>query len=356
MADEQSSQRSQGPASVPPPGSIVPVPRVRHLVTADGARIPYTRAELGRLFNAGPIQQSIFGILETRDAVSLRHAVHAQDQNGDLLRIPNTTCEDSNLGFPAGGRDDFNRVYIMRPPPFEPAQTTRTPCNREAIWTNPQPATPGFPLGFQELSLCCEPLVVVNQHWPDRYRRVCKPCKDKRFQDINWRRRELLFGVCTDCRVYTNSLTIPPDRLQCDCSPNTRWTDGINGNQAHAAHMCLPHDWEDWWFHTAPRAQIEMDARYRLRLRKKPTRIGYKKSKKATPRDQMTPFQRRYCMKVVRRGRPDAVPRCFCGNVMSHAEHYRPNGRKVTTAAGVEMPIYQWRSCTGCNAFVNTDV
>ncbi|KAK1081762.1 hypothetical protein LTR48_007342 [Friedmanniomyces endolithicus] len=248
MADEQSSQRSQGPASVPPPGSIVPVPRVRHLVTADGARIPYTRAEPGRLFNAGPIQQSIFGILETRDAVSLRHAVHARDQNGDLLRIPNTTCEDSNLGFPAGGRDDFNRV------------------------------------------------------------------------------------------------------------PNTRWTDGINGNQAHAAHMCLPHDWEDWWFHTTPRAQIEMDARYRLRLRKKPTRIGYKKSKKATPRDQMTPFQRRHCMKVVRRGRPDAVPRCFCGNIMSHAEHYRPNGRKVTTAAGLRMPIYQWRNCTGCNAFVNTDV
>ncbi|KAK0303843.1 hypothetical protein LTR82_017410 [Friedmanniomyces endolithicus] len=335
MADEQSRQRNQVPASIPPPGSIVPVARVRHLVTADGARIPYTRAELGWLFNAGPIQQIIFGILETRDAVSLRHAVHARDQNGDLLRIPNTTCEDPNLGFTAGGRDAFNRSSDL---------DQSTNCN---AW---------IPLGFQELSLCCEPLVVVNQHWPNRYRRVCKPCKDKRFQDINWRRRQLLFGVCTDCRVYANSLTIPPDRLQCDCSPNTRWTDGTTGNQAHAAHMCLPHDWEDWWFHTAPRAQIEMDARYRLRFRKKPTRIAYKKSKKATPPDQMTPFQRRHCMKVVRRGRPDAVPRCFCGNAMSHAEHFRPNGRKVTNAAGVLVPIYQWRSCTGCNAFVNTNV
>ncbi|KAK1067239.1 hypothetical protein LTR74_006608 [Friedmanniomyces endolithicus] len=272
MTNDQSRQRYQGSASVPPPGSIVPVPRVRHLVTADGARIPYTRAELGQLFNAGPIQQSIFGNLGTQDAISLRHAVHARDQNGDPLGIPNTTCQDLNLGFPAGGRDVLHRLYIMRPPSFEPAQTTRTPCNRAAVWTNPQPATPGFPLGFQELSLCCEPPVVVNQHWPNGNLRVCKPCKDKRFQDINWRRRELWF----DCRVYANSLTIPPDRVQCDCSPNGRWTNGINGNQAQAAHMCLRHDWEEWWFHTAPRAQAEMDARYRLRLRKKATRIGYK--------------------------------------------------------------------------------
>ncbi|KAK1088047.1 hypothetical protein LTR33_000736 [Friedmanniomyces endolithicus] len=354
MVNEQSRQRNQAPASAPPPGSIIPVPRVRPLTTANGARVPYTRAELGQLFQPGPIQQSIFSNLDPWDAVSLRHAVHARDQNGGLLRISNTTCQDANLGFPHGRRDVLHRGYVTRPPTFEPPWTTRTPCNRVAIWTNLRTARPGFPFGLQELSLCREPALPIHHHNPDGNLRVCKPCKDKRFADFTWRRRQLWFGVCNDCRVYANSLTILTDWVQCDCDPNGRWTNSINGNEERAAHVCLLHDYEEWSIYTVPRAQTEINTRYRLRFRKKPPRLGYKKSKKAIPRNQMTPAQRRGRMKLVPTSAMRAAPRCYCGNVMSDEDHARPNGRTVTNSAGLLMPIYQWRHCTGCNNFVNT--
>ncbi|TKA69715.1 hypothetical protein B0A55_07816 [Friedmanniomyces simplex] len=167
-------------------------------------------------------------------------------------------------------------------------------------------------------------------------------------------RHDLWFGVCKDCRVWANNLTIPTTYVLCDCSPIDRWTNNINGNQAHAAHICRAHDLQ-LWLETTAAAQTEINARRRVRLRKKPTRIGYKKSNKATPRDQLSPFERRARMKVVTTGSLQAVPRCFCGNTMSHADHIRPKGEGGgTNAAGVMMPVYQWRNCTGCRAFIST--
>ncbi|TKA69713.1 hypothetical protein B0A55_07814 [Friedmanniomyces simplex] len=146
---------------------------------------------------------------------------------------------------------------------------------------------------------------------------------------------QLWFGVCKDCRVWANNLTIPTTYVRCDCNPIDRWTNNIKGNQAHAAHICRAHDLQ-LWLQTTAAAQTEINARRRMRLRKKHTRVGYKKCNKATPRDQLSPIERRARMKVVTRGSLQAVPRCFCGNIMSHADHIRPNGERVTNAAGVD--------------------
>ncbi|KAK5707265.1 hypothetical protein LTR17_020839 [Elasticomyces elasticus] len=70
------------------------------------------------------------------------------------------------------------------------------------------------------------------------------------------------------------------------------WTGGINANQPRVAHLCRDHD-QAWWYNVAADAQAEIDVRFRMQFRKKPTRIGSKRPKKATPRSELTPLQRR---------------------------------------------------------------
>ncbi|KAK5722730.1 hypothetical protein LTR15_005962 [Elasticomyces elasticus] len=74
------------------------------------------------------------------------------------------------------------------------------------------------------------------------------------------------------------------------------WTGGINANQPRVARLCRDHD-QAWWYNVATDAQAEIEVRFRMQFRKKPTRIGSKRPKKGTPRSELTPLQRRAQMK-----------------------------------------------------------
>ena len=329
------------PGPIPPAGAIIPTNRSRVLgFDATGNRIvvPYTRLEIRDVFNLAAHRDLVFGGLSFEDAQNLQKALRVRGEDGlplrpqDFVKCRRIICEDQDVTL--GPRNNDNSDCVANPPPFEPLGTVFAPCTQEARFTNTEvPGRPRVP----DISYCHEmdplaPALAAAPAKPFGHRRVCSICKRKRGFEVVWRQNELRYGLCDDCRTYATA-QLDPQKHKCECAVSPKWQDKINNEDRRLEHLCRDHDLA-MWTPVAARAQTEMDARRRMRLRR------VKKPKNGKARNQMTPLGRR---RQMRWDGPaiHAVPTCYCGNAMTAADHNRPNGHPPY--------IGQWRSCTGCS-------
>ncbi|KAK5708773.1 E3 ubiquitin-protein ligase nedd4 [Elasticomyces elasticus] len=307
-------------------------------------------------FNTDDLRNMAFGYLTLDEALAARQVLDIGNQNGMALALRDYNmvqpqpliCEQEAVTF-GTARPVDNDDWCPQPPWFEPVPSTRIACNNVAMWTNPV-------TGNREPSVCREDDANVA-HIPRRHRLVCPPCKAQRFQDLTWRRRELWFPVCETCRGWANN-NLPAHQTECECTPVGFCTQGRNGNEARAAHLCYEHD-KEIWANIERRAQIEIERRRRLTRKATPSKSHYakKKASTATRLDELTPVQRRGHMKYSDKGWGGKLyerPRCFCGNRMTRGDLDRPNGRKWNMVANPAVLAQYWRNCVGCKGFVNT--
>jgi len=357
----QAIRNMAAPAPAPPAAAAAPphpLIRIRLMTDATGARIPYTPAELYTFLRNDLIRNNIFQGLSIADALSLTDAYTLRDQAGQRLTLKDytmcdLTCQDPQMQVPIfGSRGGGVPAFVLDAPAFELPGWVSIPCPRIATWDNIALNVPAIPGGHNELSMCREPhnAPVAGTHArPNPCNPlVCQPCRTWRTADWVKRRRTLWLGVCGECRTWATNNTPAANRNRdCGCDPPFLWR----------RELCRAHD-QAYWAITAAVAQTEINRRRRMRKKKKAAKSPYvtpqtrqRRAAAAPTLQQASPAARRNTVKWNSKSGMDAVPRCFCGNTMTAADHARPG----PPAPGVG-PNWQVRNCVGCNEFLWTNL
>lgn len=320
-----------------PPGAVAPVARV------------YTPAEFRHFLSINPLRASIFQNLSYHEAMQLTSTYRLRLRKSDYFMVHDATCEDDRVDYNDGPLAPF----VLNAPLFDASATTLPPylrCTTRAVWT---PAGPPR----AELSTCNEPHDLPNPgthaHADPRNPLCCRVCKSGTAWHMRWLQRQLWFGACANCQTWSQTLAHSianfyrrPTHEQCHCPPAGEYRNRVNGNERKISHLCRLHAMGYWNVTRAP-AQAEIDYRRRMKLRKKRKLSPYRKSGR-TPRPQLTPDQRR--SQMVQTNARQAMynePRCYCGNVLTAADHARP--------AYFTTGVRELRNCVGGRRWVRAE-
>ena len=253
------------------------------------------------------------------------------------------TCQDhcTHVHLTRGPQNN----WVANPPPHEPVGTVHPPCSNPATYRN---FSRGLPAGVLELSMCHirhnDPAAGMHAHPNPQGPLICTQCKAIRYTDWEWRVQELWFGVCTDCSNYVQAHQGYEMGIndRCGCEPAGLHTGGVNGNELLTTNMCRNHD-RAFWNANVPLAQVEINRRRTITRKWKKKGDPHKITKRGPA---MTPLERRTKASHRPAGPMQAVPRCFCGNILTAANLAR------NAVSGSVTDIWQIRNCVGCKEFV----